>query len=68
MNDAVGSLRGTLAWLERQEELIRISKSADPIVEIPALVKKLETGPALLFEQLKGYPDRALVANIVWSS
>ncbi len=53
----VKSMREYLDFLDREGELLRIKGEVDPIVQMPAIGKKLDGGPALLFENIKGYPD-----------
>ncbi len=51
------SMREYIDFLEKEGELLRIRGEVDPIVEMSAIGKKLDGGPALLFENIKGYPD-----------
>lgn len=55
MPEAVRDLREQIAWLEARGELQRIRRPVDPRFEIAALAQRLEGGPALLFENVKGY-------------
>ena len=52
----VKNMREYLDLLEKEGELLRIKGEVDPIVQMPAIGKKLDGGPALLFENIKGYP------------
>ncbi|MGC2228866.1 MAG: UbiD family decarboxylase domain-containing protein, partial [Candidatus Sulfotelmatobacter sp.] len=63
-------LRQWIAALDRSGELKRIKTEADPILEIAEItdrVSKSKTGkpggPALLFQNIKGYPDSQLLIN-----
>jgi len=58
------SLRDTIRVLREQGELFVISKEVDPIYEIAGIQKALEGGPALLFENIKGYPNMKVAGNI----
>lgn len=60
-------LREYLALLERKKLLHRISAEVDPVCELGAIsARSLERkGPALLFENITGYPGHALVTNII---
>ena len=53
----IGSMRSTLDWLEEEGELLTVEREVDPIYEIAGIQKVLEGGPALLFENIKGYPN-----------
>jgi len=55
-------LREQINWLEQKGELIRIKKEVDARFELSAVAKKLEEGPALLFENVKGF-DFPVVVN-----
>jgi 4-hydroxy-3-polyprenylbenzoate decarboxylase len=60
-------LRQWIAALDRAGELKRIQTEADPILEIAEItdrVSKSKTGgPALLFQNVKGYPGSQLLIN-----
>ncbi len=63
-------LRQWIAALDRAGELKRIKTEADPILEIAEItnrVSKSKTGkpggPALLFQNIKGYPNSQLLIN-----
>jgi 4-hydroxy-3-polyprenylbenzoate decarboxylase len=63
-------LRQWIAALDRAGELKRIKSEADPILEIAEItdrVSKSKTGkpggPALLFQNIKGYPNSQLLIN-----
>jgi 4-hydroxy-3-polyprenylbenzoate decarboxylase len=63
-------LRQWIATLDRAGELKRIQTEADPILEIAEItdrVSKSKTGkrggPALLFQNIKGYPNSQLLIN-----
>jgi 4-hydroxy-3-polyprenylbenzoate decarboxylase len=63
-------LRQWIAALDRAGELKRIQTQADPILEIAEItdrVSKSKTGkpggPALLFQNIKGYPNSQLLIN-----
>lgn len=58
------SLRGMVEFLENEGELIRIKKEVDPIYEVSGIQMALEGGPAILFENIKGYPGARNIGNI----
>ncbi len=60
----ITSLRSTLDFLDREGELARVSQPVSPILEIAGIEKALENGPALLFENIEGYPGVRDAGNI----
>ncbi len=60
----VTSLRGTVAFLKKEGELLEIDTEVDPIYEISGIQKALENGPAILFNKIKGYPHARDIGNI----
>jgi 2,5-furandicarboxylate decarboxylase 1 len=48
------SLRDTLARLEKQGELVRVRREVDRTFELAAVARKLDGGPAVLFENVRG--------------
>ncbi len=60
----ISSLRDTLAFLEGSGQLEKISAEVSPILEISGIEKSLENGPALLFENIKGYPGVRDLGNL----
>lgn len=64
-NKDITSLRGTLEFLKEEGELLTVKKEVDPILEIAGIEKALDNGPALLFENIKGYPGVRNTANVL---
>jgi len=60
----ITSLRGLIEFLKEEGELVIIEREVDPIYEISGLQRALEEGPALLFENIKGYPGLRNIGNI----
>jgi 4-hydroxy-3-polyprenylbenzoate decarboxylase len=60
----ITSLRGTIELLKEQQEILIVNDEVDPIYEISGIQKALEGGPALLFENIKGYPGVRDIGNI----
>jgi len=56
------SLRGALDWLKDDVKVIK--GEVDPSLEIGAIQKAFDEGPAILVENVKGYPDVRLIANM----
>jgi len=65
-------LRLWIAALEKAGELRRITTEADPVLEVAEITDRVSKGrdsrgnpggPALLFQNLKGYPGRQLLIN-----
>jgi len=61
----ITSMRGTIEFLRQQEgELLVAKEPVDPVYEIAGIQVALEEGPAILFENLTGYPGIRSVGNI----
>ncbi len=58
------SLRGFLARLEAQGELLRIAEPVDPRFEVSAVLERVWDGPAVLFEFLEG-SKLQLIGNVL---
>ena len=69
---AYSDLREWIAALDRAGELRRIRTEADPILEITEIADRVSKsaggGPALLFENVNGYPGHSLLINQFGSS
>ena len=59
-------LRGYLTHLESQGQLLRVAEPVDVKYEIAAGVRKTSDieGPALLFEQVKGFPGWRVLGGL----
>lgn len=59
--------RGALDIAEEMGELVRVKKEVDPLIGIPAILKacgRLKPIPAMLFENVRGYPGARVVGNL----
>ena len=65
MGKNVTSIRGILEYLEENGQEAHVKQEVDPIIEIAGIQKALDGGPALIFENIKGYPDFYNVGNIL---
>ncbi len=61
----VTSVRGALEYLDSKGEVLHIKQEVDPICEIAGIQKALDGGPAVLFENIKGYPNFYNVGSIL---
>lgn len=61
---AMTGCRDMLESLSSQGELLTISAEVDPTLEVAAIAKALDCGPALLFNNVKGYPSHRIVSNV----
>ena len=57
--------RSALDFCEREGELLTVDREIDPIYEMAAIAKSFDGGPALQFNNIKGYPDWRAVTNIL---
>jgi 4-hydroxy-3-polyprenylbenzoate decarboxylase len=62
---AYEDLRGWIAALDRAGELKTIRTEVDPILEITEITDRVskKTGPALLFQNIKGHPSAQVLIN-----
>ena len=61
---AVRTLREAIDRIRQDGELLSTDVPVDPDVEVVALQKAFDGGAALLFEDVKGYPEARMVANL----
>jgi 2,5-furandicarboxylate decarboxylase 1 len=57
------SLRECLTRLEKQGELVRVRREVDRTFELSAVAKKLDGGPAVLFENVRGFDIPVLLGT-----
>lgn len=60
----VTSLRSTIEGLDQQGILLRTDAVVDPDLEFAAVQKRMDGGPPVLFESVKGYDHARLVMNL----
>ncbi len=60
----LASLRDTLDFLNKEGEVITIGAEIDPVYEIAGVLKTCDNGPALLLENIKGYPGVRVAGNV----
>lgn len=60
----ITSVRDLLEFLKERGELLTVKGEVDPIYEISGIQKALDNGPALLFENTKGYPGVRCLGNV----
>src|SRR6185369_7773826 len=58
------SLRGCLARLESQGQLLRIAEPVDPRFEVSAVLEQIWDGPAVLFDSLRS-SELKLIGNVL---
>jgi len=57
------SLRSFLAEMEKRREAVRVKDQVSPRFEVSSIMRALDGGPILIFENLQGY-DIKIVANV----
>ncbi len=60
----MSSMREVIEFLKERKEVLTVSSEVDPIYEISGILKSFDGGPAVLFENIKGYPQARNVGNI----
>ncbi len=48
----------------RDGDLLEVERSADPFLEIAAVARATDGGPAVLFKNIVGHPDRTVLTNV----
>ena len=66
-NEKVKSLRSTLEWLKKEGLLMETDHEVDPKLEVAAIQKRLDGGPPILFNKVKGYPNARMATNVFGS-
>ena len=57
--------RSAIEFCESEGELLSIDAEIDPLYEMAAVAKSFDGGPALLFNNIKGYPNWRAVTNVM---
>ena len=64
--DQLNDLHNLIAVLEENGDLHRVGREIDPHLELAGYAAKLEGGPVVLFEKLKGSPYQAVI-GLLWN-
>lgn len=59
------SMREFVEFLEKEGELFKVKAEIDPKLEVAGLQKKIDSGPALLLENVKGYPNMRIITGMI---
>jgi 2,5-furandicarboxylate decarboxylase 1 len=65
--EAAQDLRGALDVAASLGQLVRVRREVDPLIEVPAVLHSASFRkpiPAVLFENVRGYPGRRVVGNL----
>lgn len=65
--EAARDIRRALEITDKLGELVRVRREVDPLIEIPAVLRaaaSVKPIPAVLFENVRGYPGRGVVGNL----
>src|SRR5258708_18788203 len=60
----ISSLRSTLEGLKGTDDLLVTQKEVNPSLELAGLAKVFDGGSAMLFDNVKGYPNARLTTNL----
>ena len=60
----ITTIRGLVEYLQREDEILITEKKVDPLCEVIGVAKAFEDGPAVLFENVKGYPNHRILINV----
>ena len=59
------SLRSTLEALKKEGLVLETDREVDPKLELAAIQKRLDGGPPMIFNKVKGYPNARLATNLM---
>jgi 4-hydroxy-3-polyprenylbenzoate decarboxylase len=63
----ITSLAGFVKQARQHHDLLEITRPADPYLEIAAVARATDGGPAVLFKNVTGHPGRSIISNIFGS-
>ncbi len=66
-SEGIRSLRSTLEWLKKEGLVLETDREVDPKLEMAAIQKRLDGGPPMVFNKVKGYPNARLATNVLGS-
>ena len=66
-NEHLRSLRSTLEWLKKEDLLLETDREIDPKCEMTSIQKRLDGGPPMVFNKVKGYENARLATNVFGS-
>jgi len=66
-NEHLRSLRSTLEWLKKDGLVLETDREVDPKCEMAALQKRMDGGPPMVFNKVKGYDNARLATNVFGS-
>jgi 4-hydroxy-3-polyprenylbenzoate decarboxylase len=65
--DEARSLRSMLEWLKKEGSVLESDKEVDPKLEVAAIQKRLDGGPPIIFNKVKGYSNARIATNVMGS-
>jgi len=65
--EAVRSLRAMLEALKKEGLVLETDREINPKLEMTAIQKRLDGGPPIVFNKVKGYPNARLATNVMGS-
>jgi 4-hydroxy-3-polyprenylbenzoate decarboxylase len=65
MNGNIRSVRDCIQFAEQNGTLLRIVREVDACYEMASIIKAFDGGPQIVFENIKGYPDWKVLANLM---
>src|SRR4030042_4543020 len=63
----VKSLRAMLEWLKKEGLVLETDREVDPKLEVAAIQKRLDGGPPMVFNKVKGYSNARIATNVMGS-
>ena len=60
----IASLSAAVAEAQAHDDLLCITREANPHLEVAALARATDAGPVVVFENLRGQPGKRIVTNL----
>lgn len=60
----ITNLEAYIEKARQDNDLLVIDKEVDPYLEVASIVRATDGGPMVLFNNIKGYPNRSIIANV----
>ena len=67
VREQIRSLGLALEWLKREGLVLESDREANPKLEVAAIQERLDGGPPILFNKVKGYSNARIATNVMGS-
>jgi 4-hydroxy-3-polyprenylbenzoate decarboxylase len=60
----ITTLRGMLDFLQKENDVLAVNNEVDPMLEMAGIIKQLDNGPVLQFNNIKGFAGQRIVSSL----